>query len=201
MTVLIIGAGGQIGSAAEVALGSHHEIVGVGRNTNPAVDTTDSDSIRALFETVGQVDAVVVATAAGTLPFRPVTELTADDYREAFEGKVLSQLDVVRIGVAFVKDGGSFTLTSGITAREPVPHGAAAALANGALESFVISAATELPRGIRINIVSPTVLEGSEEFYDAFPGFNHISPAAVGRAFLKSVDGVQTGQIYALDGI
>lgn len=199
MTVLVIGAGGQVGSAAVVALSGRHEVIGVGRSTVPGVDTTDPASIRALFEAVGPVGAVIVA--AGTVPFRPVVDLTREDYMAAFKGKVLSQLDVVRIGVRFVKDGGSFTLTSGITAREPVPGGAAAALANGALESFVIAAATELPRGIRINAVSPTVLEGSEEFYDAFPGFSHIAPAAVGRAFLKSVDGVQTGQVYALDGI
>jgi NAD(P)-dependent dehydrogenase (short-subunit alcohol dehydrogenase family) len=198
MAVLVIGASGHVGTAALAALSKSHEIIGVGRSTDPGVDITDPESIRRLFDTVGHVDAVVVS--AGTVPFGPVVDLTREDYLDAFHGKVLPQLDVVRIGVPFVRDRGSFTLTSGITAREPVPEGAAAALANGALESFVVAAATELPRGIRINVVSPTVLEGTEEFYDAFPGFNHVSTSAVGRAFLKSVDGVQTGQVYALDG-
>jgi len=172
-------------------------VVAVSRSTAPAVDTTDEASIEALFAEVGEVDAVIVAV--GSVPFKPVEELTRDDYRAAFLGKVLSQLDVVRIGTPFVRDGGSFTLTTGILAREPIATGAAASMANGAVESFVIGAAPELPRGIRINAVSPTVLAEATGYHDAFPGFPPVASDVVGLAFVRAVEGVDTGRVLALD--
>lgn len=197
MKILLIGASGHVGVGASRALETRHTVIPAGRSTSPSVDVTDAASIAALFEAVGQVDAVVVA--AGSVPFKPLAELGSDHYRHAFDGKVLSQIDVVRIGTPYVSDGGSFTLTTGILAREPIATGAAASMANGALESFVLAAATELPRGIRINAVSPTVLEEATGYHDAFPGFVPVSAAAVGQAFAKSVDGVQTGQVFRLD--
>lgn len=172
-------------------------MIAVSRSTAPAVDTTDEASIEALFAEVGEVDAVIVAV--GSVPFKPVEELTRDDYRAAFLGKVLSQLDVVRIGTPFVRDGGSFTLTTGILAREPIATGAAASMANGAVESFVIGAAPELPRGIRINAISPTVLAEATGYHDAFPGFAPVASDVVGLAFVRAVEGVGTGRVLALD--
>ena len=111
-----------------------------------------------------------------------------------------AQLDVVRIGTPYLADGGSITLTTGVLAREPIRTGAASAMANGALEAFVMAAAVELPRGIRINAVSPTVLVEATAYHPSFPGFTQVSAAAVGQAYVKAVEGFQTGQVYALDG-
>jgi NAD(P)-dependent dehydrogenase (short-subunit alcohol dehydrogenase family) len=197
MRILLIGASGHVGRAAQDALSERHEVIAVSRSTAPAVDTTDEASVEALFAEVGEVDAVIVAV--GSVPFKPVEELTRDDYRAAFLGKVLSQLDVVRIGTPFVRDGGSFTLTTGILAREPIATGAAASMANGAVESFVIGAAPELPRGIRINAVSPTVLAEATGYHDAFPGFPPVASDVVGLAFVRAVEGVGTGRVLALD--
>lgn len=61
---------------------------------------------------------------------------------------------------------------------------------NGAIEHFVKGAACELPRGIRINVVSPTVLEESMGKYaDFFPGFVPVPAARVAQAYKKSVLG------------
>lgn len=196
MRILVIGATGLVGRTAVDAL-QGHEIVAASRTSEPSVDVTDSASIERLFASVGQVDAVVVAV--GEVPFRPLAELGRDDYEAAFRGKVLSQLDVVRIGTPYVRDGGSITVTSGILAREPIATGAAASLANGAVESFVLAAATELPRGIRINAVSPSVLEDAPSYHSSFPGFVPVSSHRVGQAFAKSVLGVQTGQVLRVD--
>jgi NAD(P)-dependent dehydrogenase (short-subunit alcohol dehydrogenase family) len=195
--VLVIGANGHVGSAAVDALRSRHEVIGVARTTEPAVDATDPGSIERLFADIGQVDAVI--SAIGSVPFRPLAELSRDDYRAGFAGKVLSQLDVVRIGTRYLSDGGSFTLTTGILAREPIATGAAAAMANGAIEAFVMAAAAELPRGIRINAVSPTVLEEAEGYHDAFPGFVPVRGDVVGQAFRKSVEGIQTGRVFEVE--
>lgn len=196
MRILVIGASGQVGRTAVEALRAH-DVVAASRSGEPSVDATDPASITRLFETMGEVDAVV--TALGSVAFRPLAELDASDYESAFRSKVLAQLDVVRIGTPFVRDGGSFTLTSGILAREPIATGAAASLVNGALESFVVAAATELPRGIRINAVSPSVLEDAPSYHSSFPGFVPVSSHRVGQAFVKSVLGVQSGRILSVD--
>ena len=197
MRILVIGATGLVGGAAADALEAYgDEVLRASKSSELAVDLTDAASITALFERVGSVDAVV--SAVGSVPFKPLAELTGEDYLSAYRGKVAAQVDVVRIGTAHVADGGSITLTTGILAREPILTGAAAALANGALESFVISAAAELPRGLRINAVSPTVLTEATGYHAFFPGFPPVSAADVGQAFVRSVHGVQTGQVFAL---
>ncbi|GAA3561473.1 short chain dehydrogenase [Microlunatus spumicola] len=197
MRILVIGATGLVGGAAADALEAYgDEVLRASRSSALAVDLTDAASITALFERVASVDAVV--SAVGSVPFKPLAELTGEDYLSAYRGKVAAQVDVVRIGTAHVTDGGSLTLTTGILAREPIRTGAAAALANGALESFVISAAAELPRGLRVNAVSPTVLTEATGYHAFFPGFPPVSAADVGQAFVRSVHGVQTGQVFAL---
>lgn len=197
MRILIVGASGRVGSAAAKSLGSRHEVVAASRSTDPAVDLRDPSSISRMFENLGRFDAVI--SAFGSAPFKRATELSADDLTAAFEGKVLSQLALVRIGLAYVNDGGSFTLTTGILAREPVPSGAAAAMANGAVESFVISAAPELPREIRLNAVSPNVLASAPGYHDAFAGFEPVSDERVGLAYVRSVEGLSTGRIFPVD--
>ncbi|WP_307298356.1 short chain dehydrogenase [Microbacterium natoriense] len=196
LKILIIGATGHVGRAAAAAL-EGHEIVAASRSGRTQVDVTDPASIERLFAEVGTVDAVIAAV--GSVPFAPLGELGRDAYESAFRGKVLSQLDIVRIGTPHVRDGGSFTLTSGILAREPIATGVAASLANGALEAFVLGAAPELPRGIRINAVSPSVLADAPSYHSSFPGFIPVSSHRVGQAYAKSVLGVQTGRVLPVD--
>ena len=68
---------------------------------------------------------------------------------------------------------------------------------NAALEAFAAAAAIELPRGIRINTVSPTLLTESVAAYGAlFPGFETVSAERAARAYQRSVEGPQTGRVY-----
>ncbi|PJI51620.1 short chain dehydrogenase, partial [Methylobacterium radiotolerans] len=60
----------------------------------------------------------------GSVPFKPLVDLDRDDYLAAFTGKTLAQLEVVRVALDHVTDGGSITLTSGVLAREPIATGA-----------------------------------------------------------------------------
>ena len=198
MKVLVIGAGHVGGAAVDALKARGHDVVAATRSSSPPVDARDPASIEALFAAIGSVDAIV--TALGSAPFKPLADLTRDDYAAGYAGKVQTQLDVVRIGTSHLVDGGSLTVTTGVLAREPIRTGAASSMANGALEAFVMAAAVELPRGIRINAVSPTVLVESTSHHAAFPGFTQVSAAAVGQAYVKAVEGVQTGQVYVLDG-
>jgi NAD(P)-dependent dehydrogenase (short-subunit alcohol dehydrogenase family) len=197
MKILLIGATGTLGTAVHKALDDRgHEVLTVGRGGGDLRhDITDPAQITELYDRAGRVDAV--ASAAGDVPYKPVTEMTPEDYLAAFRGKVLSQIDLVRQGVPRIAERGSFTVITGILAREPIPTGSAASMANGALEAFVRAAAIEIAPQ-RINAVSPTVFtESLADYGDYFPGMAPVDLADVAQAYVRSVEGAQTGQIYA----
>jgi len=162
------------------------------------MDIEDIGSIRKIYSKVGKVDAVVCAV--GHVHFGPVHEMTSEQFVEGINGKVLPQVNLVLEGFDYVNDGGSFTLTSGVTNRDPIRGGSCAAAANGALDGFVIGAAVDMPRGIRINAVSPEVLETCRAAYDGFfPGHVHVSDTAVGLAYSKAVEGCLSGQVLIVE--
>ena len=199
MKVIVIGAGGAVGKAAVDALSSRHEIVTVGRSSGDVrADIEDIDAIRAMYQQVGKVDAVVSAVGHGH--FGAVHEMTSEQFMKGINHKVLPQVNLVLEGFAHMNDGGSFTLTSGVLNRDPIPGGSGAAAANGALDGFVLGAAVDMPRGIRINSVSPEVLEVSRAKFDGFfRGHVHVSSESVGRAYSKAVEGCLTGQVFTVD--
>lgn len=196
MKVVIIGGAGLIGSAVARELGSRHEIILVGRKSGTIhMDSTDAASIRTGFQKIGKFDALV--SAAGNVKFAPLAQLQAADYEFGLKDKVMGQVNLVLIGRDFANDNGSFTLTSGILAHDPIVAGSSASMTNGALDSFVRAAAIELPRGLRINVVSPTVLtESMKDYGPFFRGFKSVAAAEVALAYSKSVEGAQTGQVY-----
>lgn len=198
MKILLIGATGTLGAALYKTLDARgHEVLTVARGGGDLrLDITDPAQVSQVYDRAGRVDAVV--SAAGHVPYKPVTELTPEDYLDAFHGKVLSQIDLVRQGIPRIAERGSFTLITGVLAREPIPTGSAASMANGALEAFVRAAAIEIAPQ-RVNAVSPTVFtESLGEYGDYFPGMPPVDLADVTQAYVRSVEGAQTGQIYAL---
>jgi NAD(P)-dependent dehydrogenase (short-subunit alcohol dehydrogenase family) len=197
MKVLLIGARGTVGAAVAAALRDRHDIIEASRSSALSVDLRDEGSIAAMYDQVGSVDAVVCV--AGAAPFVALSDATAADFAAGFADKLGGQINLVLHGLSHVTDGGSFTLITGVLAREPVATGAISSTVNGGLEAFVTAAAGELPRGIRINAVSPSVLTESLPKYGAyFPGFTSVSAHDVARSFVKSVDGIHTGRIYPL---
>jgi NAD(P)-dependent dehydrogenase (short-subunit alcohol dehydrogenase family) len=199
MKIVIVGATGAVGTAAREALSERHDIISVGRSSGDVqMDIEDINSIRAMYQQVGRVDAVV--SAVGHVHFGPVHEMSSDQLMEGLLRKTLPQVNLVLEGLDFVNDGGSFTVTSGVLNRDPIPGGACAAAANGALDGFVRAAAVDMPRGIRINSVSPEVLEVCrEKYYGFFHGHPHVSNEAVGLAFSKAVEGCLSGQVLIVD--
>lgn len=198
MRILVVGASGTVGQAAIQALSARHEIVTAGRSSGDVtVDLMDEASVRAMFEKLGRLDAVV--SAAGHVHFGPLATMTPTQFRKGLDDKLMGQINLVLIGQPHVNDGGSFTLTSGVLDRDPIRQGANAAAVNGAIGGFVKGAAIEMPRGIRINAVSPGLLEESAQKYDGFfPGHEPVSSARVGLAYVKSVEGALTGQVVAI---
>ncbi len=199
MKIILIGAKGDIGKAAYSELSSRHEIISVGRNSGDVhADISNRDSIVSMYKKIGLVDAVV--STAGNVHFGPLNEFTEDQFMIGLKDKVMGQINLVLEGLNYVNDSGSFTLTSGVLDRDPIRLGASAATANGAIGGFVIGAAIEMPRGIRINVVSPGLLDVSESRYGSyFPGHERVCSERVGLAYSKSVEGFSTGKVIIVE--
>ena len=196
MKILLIGASGTVGSAVKAELSQRHEVISIGRKSGDfQVDISDSASIRQLFAQTGKFDALVCA--AGSVNFVPLGEMDASHFDLGLQDKLMGQVNLLLIGREFANDGASFTFTSGVLNRDPIRTGASAALVNGAIDAFIKAAAIELPRGLRINSVSPTVLvEAMGSYAPYFRGFKPVPAADVALAYAKSVEGLQTGQTY-----
>ncbi|WP_279463295.1 short chain dehydrogenase [Aeromonas dhakensis] len=200
MKIVIVGASGTIGSAVSDLLAKDHQVIRVSHSQGDArVDIRDPASIRGLFAKLGQFDALVVAS--GSAAFNALTEMTDEEWQLGIQSKLMGQINLTRAAIPHLNDKGSITLISGILSEEPINWGASVTTINGAVEHFVKAAACELPRGLRINVVSPTVLEESMDKYaSVFPGFVPVPAARVAQAYQKSVLGVQTGQVFRVNG-
>lgn len=197
MKILVIGSTGLIGKYVAEALSSHGEVIGISRTTPIKVDVKDPASIKAMYEQVGKFDHL--ASCIGKVTFKSILEISYDEYLSSVKDKALGQVELVRTGLDYINDGGSFTLMTGILARNPIPAGTAAALANGAIESFTKAASIELPRGVRINTVSPSVLVEATSYHASFPGFHQVTAKEVSDAYLKSLTGKMSGEVFKLD--
>jgi NAD(P)-dependent dehydrogenase (short-subunit alcohol dehydrogenase family) len=194
MRILVIGPHGTIGREIVRALSGDHEVLGASRSgADFQVDITEAGSIRAMYESVGRVDAVI--SAAGSGAWKPLDQLTDDDFALSLRYKLMGQVNVVRYGLAHVSDGGSITTTSGVLSKSPMPGSAAISLVNAGLEGFTRAAALEAPRGIRVNVVSPpwvteTLIEmGATDLSHGLPA------ATVARAYVNVVTGRMTGEV------
>ncbi len=198
MRILLIGGSGTVGKAAASGLKKHEVIIASRNSGDIGVDVTSEASIRKMFAEAGKIDALITTT--GHTHFGPLTDMTSEQFRKGLDDKLMGQILVSLIGQHHITDGGSITLTSGVTNRDVVRKGANAAAVNGALDAFVKSASVEMPRNIRINVVSPGLLEESALKYEGFfPGHHPVSSARVGLAYAKSVEGALTGQVIIVE--
>lgn len=199
-TVIVIGAQGKMGQAALTGLTKHKVVTASrsGKGCDYKVNITSKESIRELFEAVGEFDAVV--NTVGHCEYAPFQTMTDAQWDTTIQSKLVGQMNVVKVGLDFIKDGGSFTLISGILNVKPLPTTIADATTSGAIDTFVKCVAHELPRSIRINVVNPTVLEEAWDVYgEMMPGYQPVPSALVGKAFERSVDGFISGQVLFVD--
>ncbi|WP_144876218.1 short chain dehydrogenase [Microbacterium sp. 1.5R] len=195
MRLLLIGGTGTIGAAvADAFTELGDEVVSASRSGDHSVDIVDRESIDRLFGAVGEIDAVVVA--AGKVPSVALADATGEDFDAGFASKLGGQISVVLAALPRLADGGSITLTSGILAQHAVPGSVVTAAVNGALEGFVARAALDLPRGLRINAVSPTIVLEPGETSEAFRGFRSVTAPEVAQAYVRSAYGIETGQVF-----
>jgi NAD(P)-dependent dehydrogenase (short-subunit alcohol dehydrogenase family) len=198
MKILIIGGNGTIGKRVSKHFSKKHEVIVAARQSGEVtVDMTDSQSIKAMFESVGTVDAVICI--AGDAKWAAFDAMTEEDFYIGLKSKLMGQVNIVRIGQKYLNTGGSFTLSTGILADHPVEFTTSAAMVNGGIHSFVKAASLELKTGIRINAVSSGLVEDAVEKYEAyFPGHNPIPMKKVINGYVRSVEGKGTGEIIRM---
>jgi NAD(P)-dependent dehydrogenase (short-subunit alcohol dehydrogenase family) len=196
--IILVGASGTIGTAVDIELRGRHEIVRVNRHSGDfQVDIADPNTIEQLYAQIGAFDALVCT--AGNVHFGPFERFAPEQFAVGLRDKLMGQVNLVMLGHKHIRDGGSFTLTSGLLNESPIREGISAAIVNGGVDGFVRGAAIELPRGIRINVVSPTVIEESLPSYGAyFRGTKAVPASEVALGYVKSVEGAQTGQVYRI---
>jgi NAD(P)-dependent dehydrogenase (short-subunit alcohol dehydrogenase family) len=198
MKLLIIGGKGTIGKKVSAHFSKKHEIIVAGRiSGDVTVDIADSKSIKAMFESIEKMDAILCI--AGEAKWAPFDSLTEDDFYIGLRSKLMGQINLVRIGQDYLNAGGSFTLTTGILADYPVVMTTSAAMVNGGIHSFVKAAALELKNELRINAVSSGLVEDAVEKYESyFPGHNPIPMKKVINGYVRSVEGKGTGEIIRM---
>lgn len=200
MKILIVGGNGTIGKKVAAHLNKKHEVVIAGRrNADVEVNISDKASIHRMFESVPLIDAVVCT--AGEAKWDNFNDLTEKDFYIGIQSKMMGQVNLVRIGKDFINSGGSFTLTTGILADDPVAKTTSAALVNGALHSFVKAVSLEVENDIRINAVAPGLVEDAYERYKSFfPGYNPIPMEKVINGYVRSVEGKVRGEVIRIYG-
>ncbi len=192
MKIIVVGATGTIGSAIVKALSGKYEVIPVTKNHEGIrVDISDPGSVKKMFEAIGRVDAVI--SAAGNGIFKPLSGMTDEDFDFCLKNKLMGQVNLVRYGVDHLNDNGSFTLISGVLGRKPTPGSSGFSIVNGGLEAFVRAAALEMPRGIRINIISPGWISETLQKMGQDPKAG--TPAdTVAKGYIELLEGAVTGK-------
>ncbi|MGP8297953.1 short chain dehydrogenase [Streptomyces inhibens] len=191
MKIIVIGATGTLGSAVVRQLEDRgHQVVRAARRGPVRVDLEDLTSVDALFASVREVDAVICCASSGRLT--PLDSPSDDDFTAGLQGKLLGQVHLVRRALPHLRDGGALVLTSG-TFERPTPGGAFGALVNAGLDAFVKAAAIEMPRGLRLHVVSPGWIAETLAGMGLDPSDG--TPAAdVARRYVEHIDALTPGE-------
>lgn len=194
MKMIIVGATGTMGKYLADAFEKEHDVIrAASKDADILVDITSTESIENMYKQVGSFDALI--STAGPTYVGPWKKMTGEEFRKGVEGKMMGQINLVLIGQHYINQKGSFTLISGALTHDPQKNFANASAANGAVEGFVRAAAIELENGIRINAVSPTVIENSPQYFPFFPGDIPVTMQQLEFGFRKAVFGANTGQV------
>ena len=172
--IIVVGATGKLGRVVVEGLQKDYEVIRAGRSgPDLKIDAFDFESVSDVLASVGPFDGLV--SCIGGTPFKTFEELTMDDFAAGLSTKCFSQLNLAKAAIPFLSENGSITLTSGIIGDEPIIAGSCAAAANGALNMCVSTLAAEYAGKLRINVVSPSIIENSVDHYGMlFDGFDDV---------------------------
>jgi hypothetical protein len=207
LRILLVGATGVVGGCVFRSLQTDHDVISasldpVQGDHEVQLDLSDADALVKTLNNLGPLDAVISAAGRarfGALADARPSSIDASVYGLGLQDKLMGQVNLALAAREVLRPGGSITLTSGTTSTEPILGGAGLSMVNGALESWVCAAATELPQGWRLNVVSPSLVEGTPAAAcAAFPGFELISAQRVALAYERSLFSGITGQVLRI---
>jgi len=147
------------GGATVIAISRNPSKAGTlpdGITTQPC-DVRNVAAVEALLNTLAPFDILVSAATGGDRAVGPFLEMDMEGFKGSFD-KLWGYANVVRYGAKHVSDGGSITLVSGSPARKCKPGQIALSSVGGAVEAMVRAVAREVAPRIRINVVSPGVI-------------------------------------------
>lgn len=200
--ILLVGASGIIGKAVNQLLSPDYEVIRASRKGEVQIDLTDPEGMVAVLKGLAPLDHIIsTAGYANFVPLDkvPVAKLEDSPYKLGLLDKLMGQVNLALAARDVLVDKGSVTLTSGTTSEEPIIGGSSFSMVNGALEKWALAAATEMPRGIRVNVVSPSVAaECSPQHLAAFPGFEPLPAFKMALAYKRCVDSLITGRTIAV---
>ena len=192
--IIVVGATGRLGRVVVNGL-KDYEVIRAGRSgPDLKIDALDFESVSDVFASVGIFDGLI--SCIGGTPFKAFEELTMEDFALGLSKKCFSQLNLAKAAIPFLSDNGSITLTSGIIGDEPILAGSCAAAANGALNMSVSTLAAEFAGRLRINVVSPSIIENSVEDYGMlFDGFEPTSEKRIIEAYRRTISAPISGRV------
>jgi 3-oxoacyl-[acyl-carrier protein] reductase len=187
--------------------GDHHLI---------QADVTDADDIAELIaesrECYGSLHVVV--NNAGAISHVPFAELTVAEWHRVIDTNLTAAAQVIQHALPMISGGGSIINIGSRVATVGIPLRAHYTAAKAGLIGLTRSLAKELgPRGIRVNVIAPGVIETEEarklpaerrEHYTRLAALGRLGrPDEVGAAvvFLASDQSSYiTGEILNVDG-
>ncbi|MDC3315131.1 short chain dehydrogenase [Candidatus Thioglobus sp.] len=192
--IIVVGSTGRLGRVVVSGL-EDYEVIRAGRSgPDLKIDALDFESVSDVFASVGSFDGLV--SCIGGTPFKTFEELTMEDFATGLSKKCFSQLNLAKAAIPFLTENGSITLTSGIIGDEPILAGSCAAAANGALNMSVSTLAAEYAGKLRINIVSPSIIENSVEDYGMlFDGFEPTSEKRIIEVYRRTISAPISGRV------
>lgn len=207
-TVLLIGAGGGMGSACVcMFLNDGVRVLGIDRpgasmpeGVVPLyADLTDPDAVTAAYEAAktetDQLDAIVYM--AGIYEADSLVEIDEARMRRIFEINVFGAYRVIRTFLPLMHNGSRVVLvTSELADLDPLPFTGLYGITKGTLDRFAFSLAMELQLlGISVSVIRPgavqtPLLSGSVKSIEAFTERTKLYPDIAAK-FLRVTNAVE----------
>jgi len=162
--VVVIGGTSGMGLATvRAALAQGADVVAAGRRPvggrepvtgarQEVVDVTNEESVRALFQSVGELDHLLVTASPGSPGAFGEQDLASA--RTYMDGKFFGSWTCAHFAAPRIRDRGSITFVTGGAVVRPPAHGSMIAAAFAAIEALTRALAVELgPK--RVNTIRP----------------------------------------------